>query len=276
MPDRSQEDGLFGGGGFDDDRLLAFALDLGGDAELEEAAAHDDGLQRRLARMRAEVAEIGTRVDAAVPAPDESYTDLSDGRWAGLHEYLAPGTRPPARARGASPGWLRVLAPVAAVVLALAVGLTYISRQPADTGTLREGAATDEAATPGLAGAGATKSATPLDGFGLIVLAEARSADGAFQRFAVVRTLKGQAPATVRLRVVERPAATGALVVLLLRPGGEASLEPETGVRTTATDAAAAFPELGALEPLTFGYRGAGAVALELPAGTDPATVRLP
>src|SRR5665647_2732750 len=74
---------------FDDDRLLAFALGLDDDPELVAAAAADEGLRRRLDVVRAEVEQVGAQVRAAVPGPDEHYTDPSDPRWAGLREFFA-------------------------------------------------------------------------------------------------------------------------------------------------------------------------------------------
>jgi hypothetical protein len=46
--------------------------------------------------MRADVAAIGAQVSAAVPAPEEKYTDLSGDRWSGLREFFepAPAARP--------------------------------------------------------------------------------------------------------------------------------------------------------------------------------------
>jgi hypothetical protein len=263
-------DDTYVGGGFDDDRLLAHALGLDDDADLE--AAGDEGLRRRLAAMRSELAEIGARVDAAVPAPDESYTDLSGGRWAGLHEYLTPGARRRARARPGSWRWLRVVAPAAAIVLALAVGVTWVARQGADVGLRGSGG---EVAAPTLSGGAATKAGARLDGFHVVVLARARATAGAFQRFSVVRVLMGQAPATVRLRVVERPAAAGALHLLLLRPVSASGAEASADAQSVADDAAA-YGELGTSEPVDFSYRGDPALALELPAGTDPAAVQVP
>jgi hypothetical protein len=118
----------------DDDRLLAYALGLDDDPELARAAAADDELARRLETVRAEVQEVAAGVRAAVPAPDDSYTDLSDARWAGLQEYFTPAQERPTKAKG-SWRWLRVLAPVAVVALAVAVGVTVIERQSGQSST---------------------------------------------------------------------------------------------------------------------------------------------
>jgi hypothetical protein len=69
MNDERREHGTQPGGGFDDDRLLAYALGLDDDPELLAAAEHDAELSGRLAAMRADVHRIGAQVQAAVPAP---------------------------------------------------------------------------------------------------------------------------------------------------------------------------------------------------------------
>ena len=81
--------------------------------------------------MRAEVEQVGAQVRAAVPDPDDDYTDLSDPRWAGLQEFFAPPH--PAKARGLASRWLRVLAPAAVVLVAVAVGLAVINDRKSDT-----------------------------------------------------------------------------------------------------------------------------------------------
>ena len=106
---------------FDDDRLLAFALGLDDDPELVAAAAADEGLRHRLDAVHAEVEQVGAQVRAAVPDPDEDYTDPSDPRWAGLQQFFA--ARRPARTRSRASLWLRVLAPAAVILVAVAVGL---------------------------------------------------------------------------------------------------------------------------------------------------------
>ena len=145
---------------YDDDRLLACALGLDEDPELLAAAAADAGLGARLEAMRADVAAIGAQVSAAVPEPEESYTDLSGDRWGGLKEYFdAPAeAAKPRRERR----WWRVLAPVAAlVVLALVVGIVAINGgglTGSSSSTSGSAAQTADNAAPaqGFSGAGAT------------------------------------------------------------------------------------------------------------------------
>jgi hypothetical protein len=117
------------GGGVDDDRILAFVLGLDDDAELAAAAGDDAELRDRLETVRAEVAHVVAGVRAGVPVPGDDYTDLGDPRWAGLQEYWQPGQERQAGASRGSRRWLRVLAPVAAVALAVAVGASVIERQ---------------------------------------------------------------------------------------------------------------------------------------------------
>ena len=69
--------GVRPGDPIDDDRLLAYALGLDDDPELVEAAAADAELGRRLETVRAEVDQVAAGVRAAVPAPDDDYTDLA-------------------------------------------------------------------------------------------------------------------------------------------------------------------------------------------------------
>jgi hypothetical protein len=54
--------------------------------------------------------------------------------------------------------------------------------------------------------------------FATVVVARARQAVGGFQRFAVLRDIKGVAPQLLRLRVGDTPADAGKLHVLLLDP----------------------------------------------------------
>ena len=279
---------MTGASAFDDDRLLAFALGLDDDPELLAAAAADEGLRRRLDAVRAEVGQVGAQVRAAVPAPDEDYTDLGDPRWAGLHEFLAPPR--PAKTRSRASRWLRVLAPAAVVLVAVAVSLAVIndpkggtvgvnSSVPAEAGKAAAGDGLTVGPSPSASetrNAQAAAFADQVDQFALVVLARAKAASGAFQRFVVVRILKGDGPNTVRLRVADQPADEGRLHLLFLRPrspvsaGATPTPIPSAPVVTSTLDA------LAAGEPVLYSYHGETAMARELPAGTDPAAVKLP
>jgi len=273
---------------FADDRLLAFALGLDDDPELVAATAADEGLRRRLDAVRAEVEQVGAQVRAAVPGPDEDYTDQSDPRWAGLQKFFA--APQPAKTRSRASRWLRVLAPAAVALVAVAVGLAVINDQKSGTvgvnSSLPAAAkASSEAAGP-LTGAGAAATdragdyaqalRDQLDLFAVVVLAKAKAASGAFQRFVVVKVLKGDGPDVVRLRVADRPADEGRLHMLFLRPQSQASAEATLTPIPGATEATSPLDALAVGEPVTYSYQGETAVLRELPAGTDPAAVELP
>lgn len=162
--------GVRPGDDMDDDRLLAYVLGLEDDPEIEAAAAADTEFGHRLETVRAEVAHVAAEVRAAVPAPADDYTDLGDPRWAGLQEFWQPARERPAGAGRGSRRWLRVLAPVAAVALAVAVGASVIERQfdaGQPTVAERSGKSTDSAGTSaqssggsGSAGGGSEESAS--------------------------------------------------------------------------------------------------------------------
>ncbi len=140
--------GVQPGDDMDENRLLAYVLGLEDDPDLEAAADADAVLGRRLETVRAEVDQVAAGVRAAVPTPADDYTDLGDPRWAGLQEYFTPGQERPAKAGRGSRRWLRVLAPVAAVALAVAVGVSVIERQADVSQTSvaeRSGKSTDSA-----------------------------------------------------------------------------------------------------------------------------------
>jgi len=288
--DRTEE--MTGAAAFDDDRLLAFALGFDDDAQLVAAAVTDEGLRRRLDAMRADVAQVGAQVRAAVPAADDDYVDLSQLRWAGLQEFFTPPQ--PAKARSRASRWLRVLAPVAVAVVAVAVGLAVINDQKSGTVAGNDSLATatkasSEAAGPlTTAGGAATDRASDyvqalqaqLDEYAVVVLAEAKAAGGAFQRFVVVKVLKGAGPDVVRLRVADRPADAGRLHLLFMRPQLGGSAEPSAAATLapvpSSTDATSTLEALAVGVPVMYAYQGETAVLRELPAGTDPAAVELP
>jgi len=286
MADESRDE-MTGVPAFDDDRLLAFALGIDDDPQLVAAAAADEGLRRRLDAARVQVEQVGAQVRAAVPDPDEHYTDLGDPRWAGLQEFLVPPR--PAKTRGRASRWLRVLAPAAVVLVAVAVGLAVINDRRDGTvainGSLPAAAkATSEAAGPLTdAGSDAADRAgdyvqalrDDLDTFAVVVLARAKVAGGVFQRFVVVKFLKGEGPDVVSLRVADHPADEGRLHLLFLRPQYRASVEATPTPIPGATVATNTLEALAAGVPVVYSYQGETAMARELPAGTDPAAVEL-
>ena len=301
MSDERSENEMRPGGGFDDDRLLALALGLDDDPELLAAAERDAELAGRLAAMRADVGSVGAQVDAAVPAPDDEYADLSAERWSGLKRYLespASAAKPRRERR-----WWRVVAPVTALaVLAVVVGIVAVNQggHSETSGSSAEVArSSSDAARPGTAegfgtdagtdtGAGVVtgtvaapataieRLAAQLDRFAIVVLARAREVTGVLQRFAVVRIFKGEAPQVVKLEVDDRPADRGRLHLLMLDPTAgvdeqSGSPEPVPSLPTIKSDA-------GLGEPLavSYTYNGEATMVREFAAGTDPDTVSLP
>jgi hypothetical protein len=306
---------------YDDDRLLAFALGLDEDPELLAAAAADAELGARLAAVRADVAAIGAQVSAAVPEPEESYTDLSGDRWSGLQEYFDA----PAEARPRSERrWWRVLAPVAAlVVLALVVGIVAVNGgRLGDSGNATSGsvARSADGAAPAqsFSGTGASKGGEvdssqktirerfrdELDRFATVVLARARQASGAVQRFAVLRIFKGSAPKMVELAVNGQPTDAGRLHLLMLDPTAPPEVAEETPWPLTESPAPGSesplpatvspapsespLPDIVSPEPIpslaaadgpgeelavSYTYRGEPTVIREFAAGTEPSMV---
>jgi len=114
-----------------------------------------------------------------------------------------------------------------------------------------------------------------LDTFAVVVLARAKVAGRVFQRFVVVKFLKGEGPEVVRLRVADRPADEGRLHLLFLRPQPRASVEATSTPIPGATVTTSTLEALAAGEPVVYSYQGETAMVRELPAGTDPAAVEL-
>jgi hypothetical protein len=291
MTDEREQSGGTQPGRYDDDRLLACALGLEDDPDLVASAEADTQLGARLAAMRADVDAVGAQVRAAVPAPEESYTDLSGDRWGGLSEFFQAPAQKPRRERRR---W-RVLAPVTAVlVLAVVAGIVAVNQgaqmtagdsdggmeaarsadgAPLTGQSLESDEASSSEAMPQTA---AQRLAEQLDHFAIVVLAQARAATGALQRFAVVRIFKGDAPQVVELDVDDDPAREGRLHLLMLDPvpsdaGEYFSPEPIPSLVVTKGD-------LGYGEPLSvsYTYEGEPTMVHEFDAGTDPNTISLP
>ena len=199
-------------------------------------------------------------------------------------------TPAPAKTRGRASRWLRVLAPAAVALVAVAVGLAVINGQR--SGELAINSSMPAAASKGAGGedlllqpspvtsaegaAQAAGFADQVDEFALVVLARAKAVSGVFQRFAVVRFLKGDGPHVVRLRVADRPVDEGRLHMLFLRPEPLLSTTAAPNPLPSATATAAPVDTYGAGLPVAYSYQGEPAILREMPAGTDPATVELP
>jgi hypothetical protein len=283
--------------GFDDDRLLACALGFDDDPGLVRAAEDDAGLGARLAAMRADVAKIGVQVAATVPAPEQEYTDLSGERWSGLKEYFEPPVTAakPRRERR----WWRVVAPATALaVLALVVGIVAVNQggQASLSDSAVEGARTTSDASQTGAGesvgvdtgsavvtgsepAQATvveRLADQLDRFAIVVLAQAREASGALQRFAVVRIFKGDAPDIVELEVDDEPADAGRLHLLMLDPATTGDEQLGSPRPTPPHATARSYASMGEPLAVSYTYGGEPTMVREFAVGTDPDTVTLP
>jgi hypothetical protein len=278
-------------GRFDDDRLLAYALQIGDDAELEQALAADAALRERLLAMRADLGVVEDQLRAAVPAPAESWADLSAARWDGLRPYVSTRPAPVLHRRRFS---LRVLAPAVGVVAAaaLAVGLVLsqtggvssTSSTSAESTTSSSGSAqvaagnsggtkTYSLPSPAVAAADANAAA-----YQTAVVARAGAVNGGVQDFTVVRTLKGSADNTVRLSVeVGGALKQGALALLLLTPTNKLATPAPSAVPapSSPTPSASATDSTRAATHLYL-YKGTTAVVQELPAGTDPSSLTLP
>ncbi len=267
----------------DDDRLLAYVLGLQTDPQLEAAAIEDDALRHRLDALRSEMTQIHEQVARAVPEPSETYTDLSELRWAALRPHLEEKPRTAARGRPRAPSgttrWLRVAAPIAAVLVVLAVGVGVLQQR--DGGVLTnqgDKAATDltapEVPSGGTADAErATEEHVGLDQadlYDVVLIARARPSSSGFQRFDVVRVLRGVAPTVLRLRVATRAAEAGQLHIVYLSPSGGG----EDGASTAAGDEGLSQSIRDDL--LRFEEDGDTVLAARLPADMDTDDIVLP
>ncbi len=281
----------------DDDRLLAHVLGLDDDPDLETAAAADEALRSRIDALRAEINVIEGQIRRAVPAPDEEYTDVRRQAWRGLTPYLQPASpaspaehlrRPKASRR------LRILVPAAAALLLALAGGVALQQQNGTAVNVGDNAA-PELATPSRADdtVGSVErlpDKPALRHYGVVLVARASIVRDGFQRFDVIRVLRGSAPAVLRLRVQTTPAQAGVLHVLYLAPDdlgrGEAgpgkvepSLSPGTAASPGSSPPAQASPDPSSPAPydeLLFVDSGRDAIALPLPAEVDPDKVRLP
>lgn len=273
-------------GRFDDDRLLAYALQIDDDAELEQALATDAALRERLLAMRADVDTVAGQVHAAVPAPAESWSDLSAARWDALRPYVSTKPAPVLHRRRFG---LRVLAPAVGVVAAaaLAVGLVLsqtggvssTSSTGAESTKSSSGSAQVAAGTSGGTSTYSVPSAAAADAnaaaYQTAVVARAGAVTLGVQDFTVLRTIKGSAGHSVQLSIeVGGAIKRGTLALLLLTPtdtlatpGATAAPKPVASPSASASTRSASH---------LFLYRGTTAVVQELPAGTDPSAVTVP
>jgi hypothetical protein len=281
MSDERTDNGIQPGGGFDDDRLLAYALGLDDDHGLEAAAAGDAALRARIAAMRADVGAVGAGLDRVVPAPPDEYTELSGAQWGELRELVAAPAAPRRR-----PMWLRVLVPAAAIALVLVAGVVGLQRLGTVGGNDAATVTDDEKAlesdgrqsggTEGGAaeGAGAPSLDATVPGsaaYETVVVARAEPPFGGRQRFEVLRVLRGEAGAEVSLAMVDRALAPDTLAILYLRPTGHANDAP-----SAPSPASTGTPLIVAGKVVRYTFMGEPALARRLPADTDLETIALP
>jgi len=266
--------------------------------------------------VRADVGAVRDCVNATVPAPDDSYADLSQERWRDLAPYLrAP--RPGGQPRRPRAFFHRVLAPAAALLVVAAIlggvfALSHNGKSSSSTITLAAKGSHSGApeAAPGAA-TGALHMASPVSqgplaaDYDTVVVARAGQVSGAQQRFTVLRTLKGRAPQTLRLHSEGGTLPPDWLAILYLRPAISAAGPGETlglfgGLQArgggVGTSSPASQPAGGTLtqrvltpEPAASGFFGPAslpvtpyvfrhleALAVPLPPGTKADKIRLP
>lgn len=267
----------------DDDRLLAYVLGLQADPQLEAAATKDDALRRRLDALRTEMAQINEQVARAVPEPNEKYTDLAQARWAALRPHLEE--KPHATAWGhphvpsGTTRWLRVAAPIAAVLVVFAVGVGVLQQRDGGILTNQGDKAASDLTAPEVPSGGAAEAERAAEEQGgldqanlydVVLVARAGPLSGGFQRFDVVRVLRGAAPAVLRLRVATRAAEAGRLHVVYLSPSGGG--EGETSSTANDEGLSQSVPD----DLLLFDEDGVSALVARLPADMDPDDIALP
>lgn len=272
---------------FDDDRILKYALGFGDDPDLEAATQKDAALRDRIAAMRGDVNAVAAGLDRVVPTPPDDYADLGDPRWAEVHDVVtAPASAAPPR----RPVWLRVLVPVAAVVVVLIAGFAGLQTLGSDTGNEASTVADDKALESfdrqssdggqGEATAGSTDGlATPspatgssVPQFETVVIARAEAPTAGHQDFNVLRVLKGQAGPRLSFEMIDRALAPGAVAVLYFQPvGDQADAPAPPGPTVSGTP-----PPNASAKAIRFSFDGAPAWARQLPPGIDPEQVALP
>jgi hypothetical protein len=270
---------------FDDDRLLAFALELEDDPELEAALAAQPMLQRRLEALSADLERVKGELQSIVPPAGPAYERLADATWSRLQPYYAA---PAAADRAAGWRWQRLLAPAAAllVVAAVSVGVVLTLHgqggSSSGTSTAAEGKSSAEGALGLQQGATALP---PKADYGVVVVARAGAYAAGNQQFTVLRVLKGKAGPAVSLTVPRSAAVkTGEVRLLYLQPaarfavpsGGSSSqfynVAPSPAAPTAAPVARA--PAFAGAVSAHFG--GEPALIVPLPAGASADTVTIP
>jgi hypothetical protein len=280
-----------------EDRMLALAIGLDDDPELSAQLAASPELRARYQKLQDQLAAVEDGVHRAVPEEPAEWADLSNERWAGLRPYVSTvqgGPRTRHAARGKTNWWRRwqALAPAAVAVVIGAVvlgvvlnnnGLQSLDRSSggsAATDKAAEGGGYGTAAQPSVSnGALAIEGAT---GYDTVVVARAGAAAGGSQTFVVERTLRGSAPATVKLETeVDGRVARGSLAVLLLDPRDDTSpcptplLQGDSGSTPVPSPSASTAAGGGRESASLYLYGGCCAAVLTLPQGVTAEDVQI-
>ena len=277
-----------------EDRLLAHALGLEDDPGLDRELERSPELRRRLDHIVADLDAVERGLDDAVPPPSDEWADLSDSRWDRLRPFVSVQERETADAaprdsRSAVPFWrhTRTIVPtvVAALLAVVVIGVitgredSQLLAPGGDGAEMSKGLSDEDAAAPGeeraaglaVAGAGA---------YDTVVVADAGVIADGRQEFTVVGTLKGEAPQPVVLETGPGGSlAPGTRALLFLEPVGGAATGGAPTVAWDDTAGGTAGQADSAAAPTeaerSYTYEGGPAAILELPAGADPADLRL-
>jgi hypothetical protein len=280
-----------------EDRMLALAMGLDDDPDLRAQLAVSPELRARYQGLRDELAAVEEGVLRAVPEEPVEWADLSNERWANLRPYVSTAQGDPrtqAAARGKTRRWRRwqALAPAAVAVVIGAVvlgvvlnnnGLQSLDRSSGGstaTDKAAEGGGYGTAAQPSVSnGALAIEGAAAYD---TVVVARAGAAADASQTFAVERTLKGSAPAAVKLETeVGGRVVRGSLAVLFLDPRDDASpcptplLQADDGSMPAPSPSASTTAGGGRESASLYLYEGRCAAVVTLPKGVTAEDVQI-
>ena len=257
---------------FDDDRLLDFALGLEDDPELAAALSQSARLRERLADLKSDLAAIDSELRRSVPRVDEAWCEPAGARWPRLRGAF--GLRPATRPAGSRRRLATVLV-AAALLVAVVIGAVVVLPRGGPSSSSSSGfekSAAAPAAQAGGAVAGTARPAviaTKAAGYAVVAVVRVGPLRGASQSYAVVRRLKGRAPAvfTLVLQAIDDAPQAGSLAIAYLDP-----------VPASATNATHSTP-LTAPAPTSaslFTLDGRPALVTALPAGATASTVRLP
>lgn len=280
--------------GFSDDRLLAFALGLGDDAELVAALRSSPPLEQRLMQIRSDITMVSDRLQTAVAVADPDYADPAAARWRRLHASYLPPTVSAARL-----GRWRIgrLVPIVAAIAIFAVAVGVAVRQlpigrsaktqftAESSGNVGGAAPADAPSDKGLSGESydGTMIALPeAEHFKRVLVARAGEVVDDLQSFAVVRVLKGRVAQNISLLLRNGAAAlpAGSLDVLYLRPlsGYSWAAQPDEPATGASAVPSPAGTRIAALPTPASGYLlgDQDAYVQMMPEGVDVSALAIP